>query len=106
MDTKAQKRFSKDDVLVFFLKNRSLLLVLVFSTLLTIFTNTFLTQCHHRRRLHPASGVGQCGFVGRVYDVYDWHYFRTSVPSGTAVSGDFDSLYSGGSGLWGLERDD
>ncbi|EHI57801.1 MAG: ABC transporter permease [Hungatella hathewayi] len=44
MDTKAQKRFSKDDVLVFFLKNRSLLLVLVFSTLLTIFTNTFLTQ--------------------------------------------------------------
>ena len=43
MNTSAKKKFSKDDILVFFLKNRSLLLVLIFSALLSISTSTFLT---------------------------------------------------------------
>lgn len=44
MNTSAKKKkFSKDDILVFFLKNRSLLLVLIFSALLSISTSTFRT---------------------------------------------------------------
>ncbi len=39
-----KKKMSKDQILIFFLKNRALLLVLIFVTLLTIFTNTFLTK--------------------------------------------------------------
>lgn len=41
---KNKKKMSKDQILIFFLKNRALLLVLIFVTLLTIFTNTFLTK--------------------------------------------------------------
>ena len=43
MNTATKKKFSKDDILVFFLKNRSLLLVLIFSILLSLSTSTFLT---------------------------------------------------------------
>lgn len=39
-----KKKMSKDQFLLFFLKNRALLLVLIFATLLSIFTNTFLTK--------------------------------------------------------------
>ena len=39
-----KKKMSKDQFLLFFLKNRALLLVLIFSILLSIFTNTFLTK--------------------------------------------------------------
>lgn len=43
MEMISKKRLSKDDVLVFFLKNRSLLLALIFSVLLAVSTTTFLT---------------------------------------------------------------
>ncbi len=43
MNTATKKKFSKDNILVFFLKNRSLLLVLIFSILLSLSTSTFLT---------------------------------------------------------------
>ncbi|MBR0385847.1 MAG: ABC transporter permease [Erysipelotrichaceae bacterium] len=39
-----KKKMSKDQFLIFFLKNRALLLVVIFATLLSIFTNTFLTK--------------------------------------------------------------
>lgn len=45
METKAnKKKLSRDSILIFFLKNRALLLVLVFSTLLTLTTRTFATS--------------------------------------------------------------
>ena len=45
METKAnKKKLSRDRILIFFLKNRALLLVLVFSTLLTLTTRTFATS--------------------------------------------------------------
>lgn len=44
METTAlTRKRSKDDILVFFLKNRSLLLVVIFSVLLSVSTSTFLT---------------------------------------------------------------
>lgn len=39
METKAKKKISKDNVLIFFLKNRALLLVLIFFILLSVATN-------------------------------------------------------------------
>ena len=36
METKAKKKISKDNVLIFFLKNRALLLVLIFFILLSV----------------------------------------------------------------------
>ena len=44
METKAKKKISKDNVLIFFLKNRALLLVLIFFILLSVATDTFLTS--------------------------------------------------------------
>lgn len=45
MSTKPEKKkMSKDQILIFFLQNRAFLLVLIFVTLLTIFTNTFFTK--------------------------------------------------------------
>lgn len=43
MENQVKRKRTKDDILVFFLKNRSLLLVLLFSVLLSFATTTFLT---------------------------------------------------------------
>ena len=43
-ETKVNKKVSKDGILIFFLKNRALLLVLIFSALLTLTTKTFATS--------------------------------------------------------------
>jgi len=59
-----KKNISKDQILIFFLKNRALLLVLIFVTLLTIFTNTFLTKGN---LLSLARQIAANGIIGVGY---------------------------------------
>ena len=62
MDNK--KKMTKDQILIFFLKNRALLLEVIFFILLTVFTNTFLTSGN---LLSLARQIAANGIIGVGY---------------------------------------
>ena len=64
METKAKKKISKDNVLIFFLKNRALLLVLIFFILLSVATDTFLTSSN---MVSLARQIAANGIIGVGY---------------------------------------